>query len=129
MDNTLDVMIPVDVEAAKAIESPARRAAVGHYLSSLLKGGRVRDVLAEAIAEAKDDKMADVRCGTREGLVTMGRRTSEAAHERLAENRCRDYLYLKKSHPARHCGSTQRELPRKGFAAANGSPQPRHHLS
>ena len=53
MDNTVEVTIPVDVEAAKALESPARREAVGRYLSGLLKGGRLRDVPAEAIAEAK----------------------------------------------------------------------------
>jgi hypothetical protein len=58
MDNTVDVTIPVDTEAAKAIESPARREAVGRYLSSLLKGGRAGDVLAEAIAEAKRDARA-----------------------------------------------------------------------
>jgi hypothetical protein len=46
-------MIPVDAEPVKALESPARREAVGRYLSGLLKGGRARDVLAEAIAEAK----------------------------------------------------------------------------
>ena len=53
MDNTIEVTIPVDAEAPKALESPARREAVGRYLSSLLKGGRARDVLVEAIAEAK----------------------------------------------------------------------------
>ena len=53
MDNAVDVVIPVDAEAAKALENPARREAAGRYLSSLLKGGRARDVLAEAIAEAK----------------------------------------------------------------------------
>ncbi len=58
MDNTVDVMIPVDPEAAKALESPARREAVGRYLSGLLKGGRARDVLAEAIAEAKREARA-----------------------------------------------------------------------
>jgi hypothetical protein len=58
MDNTIDVMIPVDAEAAKALESRARREAVGGYLSSLLKDGRVRDVLAEAIAEAKREARA-----------------------------------------------------------------------
>ncbi|MBV8736174.1 MAG: hypothetical protein JO007_02740 [Alphaproteobacteria bacterium] len=55
MNDTVDVMIPVDAEAAKALESPARREAVGRYLSSLLKGARVCDVLAEAIAEAKHE--------------------------------------------------------------------------
>ena len=53
MGNTVDVMIPVDAEAAKALRSRARREAVGRYLGSLLKGGRARDILAEAIAEAK----------------------------------------------------------------------------
>ncbi|MBV8770925.1 MAG: hypothetical protein JO166_01165 [Deltaproteobacteria bacterium] len=58
MENTVDVMIPVDAEAAKALQSPARREAVGRYLSALLKGGRARDLLAEAIAEAKRDARA-----------------------------------------------------------------------
>lgn len=53
MDNTVEVTIPVDAETAQALKSPARREAVGRYLSSLLKGGRAHDVLAEAIAEAK----------------------------------------------------------------------------
>jgi hypothetical protein len=51
-------MIPVDPEAAKALESPARREAVGRYLNSLLKGGRARDVLAEAIVDAKREARA-----------------------------------------------------------------------
>jgi hypothetical protein len=48
MGNTVNVMIPVDAEAAKALERPARREAVG----------RARDVLAEAIAEAKREARA-----------------------------------------------------------------------
>jgi hypothetical protein len=58
MDDTVEVMIPVDAEAAKALESSALREAVGRYLSGLLKGGRVRDVLAGAIAEAKREARA-----------------------------------------------------------------------
>jgi len=58
MDNVVDVIIPVDAEAARALESPARRQAAGRYLSGLLKSGRVRDVLAEAIADAKCDARA-----------------------------------------------------------------------
>jgi hypothetical protein len=58
MDNRVNVVIPVDAEAAKALESPARREAIGRYLSSLLKGGRARDALAEAIAEAKCEARA-----------------------------------------------------------------------
>lgn len=53
MNETVDVMIPVDPEAARALDSPARREAVGRYVSALLKSGRVRDILAQAIAEAK----------------------------------------------------------------------------
>ena len=59
MDNTVDVTIPVDVEVARALESPARREAAGRYLSGLLRGGRVRDVLAEAIADAKMEARAN----------------------------------------------------------------------
>jgi hypothetical protein len=58
MDDRVDVMIPVDAETAKALESPSRRQAVGRYLSSLPKGGHARDVLAEAIAEAKREARA-----------------------------------------------------------------------
>lgn len=53
MNKLVEVTIPLDAEAARVLESPARREAVGRYLSELLKSGRVRDVLAEAIADAK----------------------------------------------------------------------------
>ena len=53
MDETVDVTIPLDPAAARHLESPARRKAVGRYLSGLLTGGRVHDVLAEAIADVK----------------------------------------------------------------------------
>ena len=53
MDSTVDVTIPVEMEAAKALENPARREAVGRYLSGLLKEGRIPAVLAVAIADAK----------------------------------------------------------------------------
>jgi hypothetical protein len=58
MDGVVDVTIPVDPEAAKALESPARRAAAGRYLSDLLKRGALRDVLAEAIADLKHEAHA-----------------------------------------------------------------------
>jgi hypothetical protein len=58
MGNTVDVTIPVEPEAAKALNTPARREAVGRYLSGLLKGGRVRDVLAAAIADGKREARA-----------------------------------------------------------------------
>jgi hypothetical protein len=49
----VDVTIPLKPEAAKALENQARREAIGRYLSSLLKGNRLANVLAEAIADAK----------------------------------------------------------------------------
>ena len=58
MDTTVEVTLPVDAEAAKALNNPARREAAGRYLSGLLTGGRVRDVLAEAIGEAKREARA-----------------------------------------------------------------------
>jgi hypothetical protein len=58
MDSTVDVTLPVDAEAAKALDSPARREAAGRYLSGLLRDGRVRDVLAEAITDAKREARA-----------------------------------------------------------------------
>jgi hypothetical protein len=45
----------LDAEVAKHVDTPARREAVGRYLSGLLKDGRVRDVLAAAIADAKHE--------------------------------------------------------------------------
>jgi hypothetical protein len=59
MSDTVDVTIPVDAEAAQALKSPARRAAAGRYLSGLLKGGRARDFLEEAFAEAKSEARAN----------------------------------------------------------------------
>jgi hypothetical protein len=58
MSNTVEVSIPVDAEAALALKSPARREAAGRYLSGLLNGGRARDILAEAIAETKQEARA-----------------------------------------------------------------------
>lgn len=58
MPNTVEVAIPLDQEAAQALKNPARREAAGRYLSSLLTGGRARDILAEAIAEAKQEARA-----------------------------------------------------------------------
>jgi hypothetical protein len=55
---TVDVTIPLDPEAAKALDTPARREAVGRYLSELLKGRRVREALAEAIADVKREARA-----------------------------------------------------------------------
>ena len=52
MDTTVEVTLPVDANAAKVLNSPARREAAGRYLSELLRGGRIRNVLAGRIAEA-----------------------------------------------------------------------------
>lgn len=59
MDGMVDVTIPVDPEAAKALESPARREAAGRYLSDLLKRGALGDVLADAIADLKREAHAN----------------------------------------------------------------------
>jgi hypothetical protein len=58
MSSTVQVTIPIESEAAKALEAPARREAVGRYLSGLLKGGRLPIVLAEAIADTKREARA-----------------------------------------------------------------------
>jgi hypothetical protein len=59
MGRLVDVVIPVEPDIARALESPERREASGHVPSGLLKGGRMRDVLAEAIAEVKREARAN----------------------------------------------------------------------
>jgi len=59
MGQMVDIVIPVEPEIARALASPERREAAGRVLSGLLKGGRVRDVLAEAIAEVKREARAN----------------------------------------------------------------------
>lgn len=58
MSNTVEVTIPVDLEAAQALESPARRDAAGRFLSGLLKEGRARGLVEEAIRQAKGEARA-----------------------------------------------------------------------
>jgi hypothetical protein len=58
MGTTVDVTIPVDTETARALDNPTRRAAAGRYLSGLIKGGRARDLIEEAIAEVKREARA-----------------------------------------------------------------------
>jgi hypothetical protein len=53
------VTIPVDPDVAKALEDPARRRAAGRYLSGLLKAQDTGDVLAQAIADAKQEAHAN----------------------------------------------------------------------
>jgi hypothetical protein len=59
MADTVEVSIPVDAETARALENPDRRVAAGRYLSSLLGGGQVPALLAQAIAEAKLEAMSN----------------------------------------------------------------------
>lgn len=54
----IEVTLPLDAEAAKLLDSPARREAAGRYLSGLLKEERIRDLLADAIGEAKREARA-----------------------------------------------------------------------
>lgn len=58
MGRTIEVAIPVESEVAKALETPARREAVGRYWSALLKDGRLANVLSEAIADARREARA-----------------------------------------------------------------------
>jgi len=58
MSDTAEVNIPVDADTARALQSPARRAAAGRCLSHLLKDGRFRRNLLE---EAMDDVKAEAR--------------------------------------------------------------------
>ena len=53
MDDRVEVTIQVEPEVARALEDPVRREAAGRVLSGLLKGGQLRDTLAEAIIDAK----------------------------------------------------------------------------
>lgn len=59
MDDMVSIPIPVDAETARLLESPARREAAGKYLSSLIKTGRISDLLAEAIADVKREAHAN----------------------------------------------------------------------
>src|ERR1700722_16552352 len=59
MNDMVDVMIPVEADVARALQSPARREAAGRVLSGLLTGGRLRDVLAEAIADINQEARAN----------------------------------------------------------------------
>jgi len=58
MTETVEVAIPVDADAAEALASPARRAAAGHYLSAVLREGRIGELMAEAIADLKKEARA-----------------------------------------------------------------------
>jgi hypothetical protein len=58
MSDVVDVIIPVDADAARELQTPARREALGRFVSGLLKGRGIADALAEAIKEAKHEAAA-----------------------------------------------------------------------
>ncbi len=55
MDNTIDVTIPVEPEAAAALADARNRAAVGRLVSRVLRPRSGPSPLAQAIAEMKAD--------------------------------------------------------------------------
>ena len=59
MNEIVKVEQPIDADAAMAIETPARRAAAGRYLSSLLTGEGIPHALAETIVDAKQEARAN----------------------------------------------------------------------
>jgi len=59
MNEIVKVELPVDADAARTLDTPARRAAAGRYLSSLLTGEGIPHALAEAIADAKREAQAN----------------------------------------------------------------------
>ena len=59
MNEVVRIEIPVDEETAKALANPARREAAGRFLTDLVHGGRIREVLAEVIAEIKREARAN----------------------------------------------------------------------
>lgn len=58
MDNTVDVTIPVEREAAAALVDARNRAAVGRLVSRVLHPRSGRSPLAEAIAELQAEVKA-----------------------------------------------------------------------
>ena len=59
MNDTVDVIIPVEPEAARFLANPETREAAGHVLSGLLRGASVRDVVAEALADVRKEVRAN----------------------------------------------------------------------
>jgi pyruvate/2-oxoglutarate dehydrogenase complex dihydrolipoamide acyltransferase (E2) component len=85
MDRMVEVTLPVDAEAAKALENPARREAAGRY--RLLKGDRLRDALAEVIADAKQEARASRLTDETIDAELEARRAPlrQASHDALAD--------------------------------------------
>ena len=59
MADLVEIAIPVDPAAARALGTSARREAAGRYLSTMLRRGGVQDALSEAIEEAKQEAQAN----------------------------------------------------------------------
>jgi hypothetical protein len=59
MDGTIDVPIPLDPEAARALDQPERRGAAGLYLSAMLHHGSGELALAEAMYAIKRELRAN----------------------------------------------------------------------
>ena len=59
MNGQIDITKSIEPEAASALTDPVRREATGRILSGMLVRGRLRDVLAEAISDAKRDARAN----------------------------------------------------------------------
>jgi hypothetical protein len=58
MDRLVDVLISVDAETAKALESPEERAAMGRLISQVLRARAMRATLAGASLGAKVEVQA-----------------------------------------------------------------------
>ena len=58
MDNTVDVTIPVEPQAAAALADPRNREAVGRLVSRVLRPRAGPSPLAQAIAEMKAEARA-----------------------------------------------------------------------
>jgi hypothetical protein len=58
MNEMVTIEIPVSSEAASALADADRRAALGRYVSRMLHGAKARDLLTDAIAEAKAEPRA-----------------------------------------------------------------------
>jgi hypothetical protein len=58
MNNTVDVVIPVEPEAAAVLAEARNREAVGRLISRVLRPRSGPNPLAEAIAEMKNDARA-----------------------------------------------------------------------
>jgi Antitoxin SocA-like, Panacea domain len=105
MSKTVDVTIPIDAEAAKALENPARREAIGRYLSGLLKGGRVRGVSGEAIDADIEVQQAEAPQASRgkQMMGMLGRHLTYRVDLPGGQLRLREMIL----HVSEHCSSAQ----------------------